>query len=133
MVREADARAKDAASQEESKQAQRLEDMARRAMRRLQQLGLAMGWSAWHEMWEEKRRQMNLMRGAGARLMRPQLAAAYSHWRDDWWAAGAEAMKRKSMSLQEQAADANYRAELVEKELAKLQESAKKELNRARE
>ena len=55
--------------------------------RRIGQLGLARGWSAWAAQWEERTRQQRLLAAAGARLLRPKLAASIAHWRSDWEAA----------------------------------------------
>ena len=54
------------------------------AMRRIANAGIASGFSAWQEQWEEVARQKRMLAAAGARLARPALAAAVAHWRADW-------------------------------------------------
>ena len=54
------------------------------AVRRIGQMGLARGWSAWHGQWAEDARRRRKLVGAAARLAKPALAACMSHWRHDW-------------------------------------------------
>ena len=71
------------------------------AARRIGKMGLARGWSGWHEQWAEKRRRRNLLRAAGARLLRPKLSATFSEWRQDWSEmvrAAAEARQRRALA-----------------------------------
>ena len=54
------------------------------AARRIQQLGLARGWSAWAEAYEQRLMHQRMLRQAASRLLRPKLAAAAAHWRRSW-------------------------------------------------
>ena len=59
-------------------------------MRRIANAGLASGFSAWQEQWEEAARQKRMLAAAGARLARPQLAAAVALWVGEWREAEAD-------------------------------------------
>jgi len=52
-------------------------------------------------MYEEQRRQVNLLKQAGARLSRPLLLHSYQHWRRDWDASQSYLLKRTAMSADE--------------------------------
>ena len=54
------------------------------AARRIGQMGLARGWSGWHDAWSGQRRRKRMLRGVGSRLLRPALAASLAHWCHDW-------------------------------------------------
>ena len=54
------------------------------AARRLGQMELARGWGAWHEVYAQKARHQQMLKGVGARLARPAIAATFGHWRQDW-------------------------------------------------
>ena len=71
---------------EEAKE-KRVRHLQQVATRRIGQLGLARGWSAWVELCETKRYQKQLLRGASNRLRKPKLAAAFGAWSEDWEAA----------------------------------------------
>lgn len=53
-------------------------------VRRLANMSLARGWSAWLDVSREYQRKKRLLRGATGRLARPKLAACFSHWLRDW-------------------------------------------------
>ena len=75
------------------------------AARRIGQMGLARGWSAWHEQWLEVVKQRQMMAATAARLTRPKLTACLTHWRHDWEEAVrqvAEEKKRLLMSEHDQ-------------------------------
>ena len=91
----------DAAKKVEEERAKRVEHLGQVGLRRIMQQGLAKGWSAWHEMWEEKARQQRLLKGAAARLAKPKLAAAVTHWVNSWKVAegkSAEMSKRAAFA-----------------------------------
>jgi hypothetical protein len=90
---------KDLASKLEAEREKRVEHLQGVAARRIGQMGLARGWSGWHEQWSEKRRRRQLLQAAGARLMRPMLAASLSHWRQDWAACARAASERGKQRL----------------------------------
>ena len=75
-----------------TERARRVEALAGKAMKRIQNAGIIAGWTAWQGQWEEVARQKRMLAAAGARLARPQLAAAVAHWRQDWDAAQAAAL-----------------------------------------
>ena len=68
----------------EAEKEKRVAHLQQQAMRRMANAGLASGFGAWQEQWEEVARQRRMLAAAGARLTRPALAAAVAHWRDGW-------------------------------------------------
>jgi hypothetical protein len=64
----------------------RIEQLGKVGLKRMLNQKLAMGWSAWHEPWIEKRRRLRLLKAAANRLTRPKLSAAYASWRREWTA-----------------------------------------------
>jgi len=81
----------EAAAREATEREKRVEALAGKAMRRIQNAGLIRGWGAWQGRWEEAARQKRMLAGAAARLARPQLAACVAHWRAEWEAEGKAA------------------------------------------
>ena len=89
----------------EAEREKRVAHIQQIAVRRIGQMNLARGWSAWHEQWEIRAGQQRLLRSAGARLMRPKLAAAVTHWRRDWDESVLEAQRSAAtLSFSEQLA-----------------------------
>ena len=82
----------------EAERERRIAHVQQIAVRRIGQLALGRGWSAWHEQWELERRTQQRLRTVGGRLMRPKLSAAVSHWRRDWEATVLEAERAASES-----------------------------------
>ena len=95
-------------------------------MRRLANMGLARGWSAWVETNQDRLRKQQLLRGAAGRLSKPKMAASFLHWLRDWEAEE----KAKAVLTQEQRLHSEVSArKLIESECHQLRE----ELARARE
>ena len=105
--------------------------MALRVGRRIQLIGLAKGWNAWHEQYVEEKRQMQMLQAAGARLTRPMLVATFMHWRDDWDAAEKAAAARAAMGVQELLDEATEGRRKAEMELRSSQKALKQQLDRA--
>ena len=82
-------------SREATERERRVEALAGKAMRRIQNAGIIAGWTAWQGQWEEAARQKRMLSAAGARLARPQLAAAVAHWRQDWETEGKVAVAQE--------------------------------------
>ena len=76
--------AKQLAQQAETQREKRVAHLQQQAMRRIANAGIASGFSAWQEQWEEAARQKRMLAAAGAQLARPALAAAVAHWVGDW-------------------------------------------------
>ena len=74
----------------EAEKEKRVAHLQKQAVRRIANAGIASGFSAWQEQWEEAARQKRMLAAAGARLARPALAAAVAHWRTDWQVAEME-------------------------------------------
>ena len=70
---------------------ERIDTLSKKALRKIINQGLAIGFGAWLEMWEEKVHTMNMIKQAGNRLVRPAMSAAFCSWKDDWEEALAEA------------------------------------------
>ena len=110
------------AAREAKEREARVEALGKKAMRRIQNAGLAAGWGAWHEQWAEAAAQKRMLAAAGARLARPQLAATLAHWKADWHAdhvlaansvAGAAAAQQAREMEEALAAAAEERAAAV--------------------
>jgi hypothetical protein len=70
---------------------ERIDTLSKKALRKIINQGLAIGFGAWLELWEEKVHTMNMIKQAGNRLVRPAMSAAFCSWKDDWEEALAEA------------------------------------------
>ena len=79
--------AKQMEEQLEAEKEKRVAHLQQQAMRRIANAGIASGFSAWQEQWEEAARQKRMLAAAGARLARPALAAALAGWVAEWRAA----------------------------------------------
>ena len=92
--------AEQAAAREAREREERVEALAGKAMRRIQNAGIIAGWTAWQEQWETAAWQKRMLAAAGARLARPALAAAVAHWRGEWEGAvqQEEEFKRSAVS-----------------------------------
>ena len=95
----------------------RIEHLKQGAMRRMLNAGLARGWSAWEDLYREKKREQQLLRQAAARLARPALAAAMALWASDWDAAEQE----KQLKEQEARLASEKNAVYVELQMVRLQ------------
>jgi hypothetical protein len=84
-----------AAAREARERQGRVEALAGKAMRRIQNAGIIAGWTAWQGQWEEAAWQKRMLAAAAARLARPQLAAAVAHWRQDWETEGKVAVAQE--------------------------------------
>ena len=68
----------------EEEREKRVAHLAKLGIERMRNAKLALGWSAWQAMWEEKARKVRALKGAASRLTRPKMVAAYSEWKRDW-------------------------------------------------
>ena len=116
----------------EAEKQRRIEALGNQGIKRMLNQKLAMGWTAWHGMWEEKVRQQNLLKKSTARLTKPRLIAALTHWRKDWEheQAAAQILEQKkkleSLSSRSQSVEAELRAKVAS--LTKELEAAKKQI-----
>ena len=96
------------------------------AARRIQQMGLARGWSAWLDGYLQHQMHQRMLRQAASRLMRPKLAAAAAHWRRSWeeeQEAKAEAERQLLLAAQQrQRAALEAELERVKGEMAVTQQ-----------
>jgi len=78
-------------------------------VRRLFQQGLARGWSAWLDMYQERKRMRRVLQLSVARLSKPKLVSAFVHWHRDWEVTEvtkkAQVAARAAMSHEERLAD----------------------------
>ena len=106
----------EALEQEKEKRVNHLQQMG---VKRLMNAGLARGWSAWHGVYAERRRKLNMLKQAGSRVARPKLAAAYHHWLRDWDAAVVSAAaghaKLAAMTSEQRLAVQMLKAQELEK------------------
>ena len=115
--------------QVEKEREKRIEALGTQGLKRLVNQKLAIGWSAWHDMWFEYRRQRNLLKQAGVRMTKPKLSAAYAHWNRDWRTLQAS---RAAMTAEQRlATEAGERAQLMA-ELQKQVDKLSGELQAAR-
>ena len=113
----------------EREKLKRVEALGKQGLKRMMNQKLAMGWSAWHEMWSHKVHQRNLLKKAGARLTKPKLTQTYSHWKQDWATDKAASAK---MTLAEKAAQAAAERDAINADLRKEVLKLRTELDAAR-
>jgi hypothetical protein len=113
----------------EAEKEKRVEALGQQGLKRMMNQKLAMGWSAWHEMWSHKVHQRNLLKKAGARLTKPKLTQTYSHWKQDWATDKAASAK---MTLDEKAAQAAAERDAINADLRKEVLKLRTELDAAR-
>ena len=95
----------------ETAREKRVEHLCGVAARRIGQLQLARGWSAWSEGSAERQRRLHALKRAAGRIVRPKQAAALTAWRIDWEREQARGALRKHGRALTAKADAE-RAEL---------------------
>ena len=66
----------------EAERQKRVDHLQQIAARRIGQMVLARGWSAWHSQFEEQQWRERMLLQAGGRLMRPKLFSTFAHWRN---------------------------------------------------
>ena len=62
----------------------RVEHTKEMALRRIGKRDLTRGWVAWFEVFDERRRGVNMLKNAAARLTRPKLVQLMRAWKDSW-------------------------------------------------
>lgn len=62
----------------------RIDDIAKRAVRRIKHGGMVRGWNTWFEGYCARMRMQRMLASSVARLQRPLLSAAVSKWKHDW-------------------------------------------------
>ena len=85
----------------EAERERRVAHLQQVAARRVMQMGLARGWSAWLEQYDTHLMHQRMLKQAAARLLRPKLAAAATHWRMEW-----EAEEKAKLARQQELAAA---------------------------
>lgn len=68
----------------EEERQRKVELLARQSIRRMISQQLAMGFTAWQDLYEERMRKKRLMQHASMRLAKPALTAAFRFWNVDW-------------------------------------------------
>ena len=79
-----------------------MEHIQKLAVRRIAQLDLARGFSAWLSQYGEQQRVMQLLRHAGGRLSKPKLVSSFVEWRDDWHKEQVEQERAAAAAAHEQ-------------------------------
>ena len=98
----------------------RVEHLQQLGLKRLRNMSLARGWSAWHDKWTEHAHKLRLMKNASSMLLKPKLVAAYGSWRREW---ESEMLLLRSMTdAQKLAAELAKSSELEEKLSAVMQQ-----------
>ena len=64
----------------EQSREERVELLRRQVVRRMKHSGVANGWNAWTELWQERTYAKRRLRQIGNRLHKPELACAFSTW-----------------------------------------------------
>ena len=85
---------------EEEEKAARIELLRGQAMRRMANRDIALGFSAWLEMWNAKVWAMEKLREVANRLKAPELSMAFGDWHYDYAEAKRERIEREA-SLRE--------------------------------
>ena len=113
----------------------RIELLRRNAARRIMNQKISKGWSAWHEMWEEKVRKRRLMQGAASKLSKPAMVAAFgkfvTHWKEMKDKALERELRRRETELKGGASSLQDELERVKSEYErklKASEQQRKEL-----
>ena len=76
----------------EAERERRVTHLQNVAARRIGQMELSKGWSAWLEQYQARVRCKQLLAGCTARMAKPRLVACYKVWYHDW----DDALKAKS-------------------------------------
>ena len=118
-------RAEEELEREKEKRVAHLGEMG---VKRLMNMGLARGWTAWHELYTEKVNQRNLLKKAASRLTRPKMVSAYSHWLLDFQIeirkGRYQTTEQKLLKKTEEATALHEEVEKLRKELEKSRSSA---------
>ena len=115
---EAQQAAQQAAHDEAAKQ-KRVEELARKATRRMGNQAILRGWTAWQSGWEVKRRNLRMLKHATAKLLKPKLVACFGRmYRLHVLGTAANTAKGQRSSLQE----AQYQVAALREELAAVRE-----------
>eukprot|EP00964_Phaeocystis_antarctica_P152584 scaffold120545_cov51-Phaeocystis_antarctica.AAC.1 len=122
-----------AAAREATERQQRVEALAGKAMKRIQNAGIIAGWTAWQGQWEEAARQKRMLAGAATRLARPALAAAVAHWRQDWEATRLQEERSKRKSATGASKQQMQELQQVKRQLAAAQSAQENALERQRD
>ena len=70
----------DVAAKDQKEKEERILQLQQRVSRRMSNMGLSRGWTAWFDLWEAKTYALYKLRQAANRLRRPGLAFAFSEW-----------------------------------------------------
>ena len=62
----------------------RIEDVSKRAMRRMANQGVMAAFTQWQEEFFVRQAQERTLRSVGARMAKPRLVAVFNAWQDDW-------------------------------------------------
>ena len=103
----------------EREREKRVAHLQQLGVRRLMQQGLARGWTAWLDIYEDYVHKKRMLKAAAGRLAKPKLVAAFVHWQRDWVA--EEAANAQMTTAQRLAVEASKQAAL-EEQITTLQE-----------
>jgi phospholipase/lecithinase/hemolysin len=113
----------------EKEREKRVQHLQQLGVRRLVNMGLARGWSAWADAYYGQQRKKQLLAAAGNRLRRPKLVASFVHWHNDW---ETDVTAKQMLTLeQRQKAELQERTQM-EAEMAQEMQKLRAELAAAR-
>ena len=104
---------------------ERVELYRRQVMRRFMNRDLALGYTAWIEMWEAKKYALSRLREVGNRLRAPELSIAFCEWADQW--TEAEQLRRFD-EAQKKELDLLGNKKVAEAELARVRAEYERKL-----
>ena len=104
---------------------ERVELYRRQVMRRIMNRDLALGYTAWIEMWEAKKYALSRLREVGNRLRAPELSIAFCEWADQW--TEAEQLRRFD-EAQKKELDLLGNKKVAEAELARVRAEYERKL-----
>ena len=107
------------ATHKEAAKQKRVEELARKATRRICNQAILRGWTAWQGGWEEKRRNLRMLKHATAKLLQPKLVACFGRmYRLHVLGTAANTAKGQRSALHE----AEYQVTALREELAAARE-----------
>ena len=85
-------------AKEEKEREQRIENLRGMFARRFLKKDLALGFTAWYEVWTDRVQRQRALQRAASRLRHPERSAAFVAWKDDW----EKVMRARAQKQQEE-------------------------------
>ena len=106
------------ALREEKSKEERVELLRRQVTRRIMNAGISRGWTAWHDLYTERKYAVERLREVGNKLRAPDLAFSFQIWEQEMAAARVvaerEQLERENRSVEAQLRRARFEAGQLE-------------------